>query len=87
MYEIVYDPEVIDFLSKLEKPLKERIYKKIESTKENPSHFFERLAERNDYKLRVGNYKVIADIDNSKERIEITLIGHRKNVYDKLKKM
>lgn len=87
MYEIIYDSEAIDFLNKLEKPLKERIFNKIESTKENPLHFFERLAERNNYKLRVGDYRVIADIDNSKRRIEITLIGHRKNVYDKLKKM
>ena len=53
MYGVIYDPEAIDFLNKLEKPLKERIFKKIESTKENPLHFFERLAERNDYKLRI----------------------------------
>jgi len=86
MYGVIYDPEAIDFLNKLEKPLKERIFKKIESTKENPLHFFERLAERNDYKLRIGDYRVIADIDNNNRRIEVTLIGHRKNVYDKLKK-
>lgn len=86
MYEVRYDPEAIDFLSKLEKLLKERIFKKIESTKENPLHFFERLAERNDYKLRIGDYRVIADIDNNNKRIQVTLISHRKNVYDKLKK-
>ena len=51
------------------------------SAKENPRHFFERLSSRGDYKLRIGDYRVIADIDDNKKRIEITLIGHRKNVY------
>ncbi len=81
MYEVIFDPEAIDFLEKIEKQLAKRIWDKIMSTKENPHHFFERLAERQDYKLRIGDYRVIADIDDNKKRIEITLIGHRKNIY------
>ena len=79
MHELIFDPEAIDFLCKLPKELKERIFNKISSTKENPFHFFERLKERTDYKLRVGDYRVIADINE--ERIEVTKIGHRKNIY------
>jgi mRNA interferase RelE/StbE len=83
MYELLLDPGPIDFLAKLEKPLRKRIFDKIVAAKENPHHFFERLAGRTDYKLRIGNYRVIADIDDSKKQIHITLIGHRKNVYQK----
>ncbi len=50
-------------------------------TKENPHHFFERLSGRDDYRLRVGDYRAIADIDDRKKRIEVTLIGHRKRIY------
>jgi mRNA interferase RelE/StbE len=82
MYELIFDPKTIDFLNTLETQLKRRIFDKIELAKENPLHFFERLAGRTDYKLRIGDYRVIADIDSNKKRIEITLIGHRKNVYD-----
>ena len=81
MYEIVFDPKTIEFLEKAEKQLAKRIWHKIQSAKENPHHFFERLEGRRDYKLRIGNYRVIADIDDSNKKIEITLIGHRKNVY------
>ena len=84
MYEIIFDPPAIDFLNKLPKEIKQRIFNKTISTKENPHHFFERLEGRKDYKLRVGDYRVIADIDNHNKRIEITLIGHRKNVYKNL---
>ena len=83
MYELVFDDKAIDFLNKLPKDLRERVYNKIIKTKENPLRYFKRLAERTDYKLRIGDYRVIADINVSSKRIEITVIGHRKNVYDK----
>jgi len=81
MYDVIFDPKAIEFLEKSQKQLAKRIWDKIRSTKENPHHFFERLSGRTDYKLRIGDYRVIADIDDNKKRIEITLIGHRKNVY------
>ena len=83
-YEVIYDPLASDFLEKLPKKLRRRIFMKVNSTKNNPFHFFERLTGRCDYKLRVGDYRVIADIRG--KRIEVTLIGHRKNVYIKLKR-
>ncbi len=84
MYEIIFDAEALEFLEKAEKPLAKRIWDKIMSTKENPHHFFERLTELSGYKLRIGDYRAIADINDNEKRIEITLIGHRKNIYKKL---
>jgi len=48
MYEIIFDKESINFLDKLQRPIRERIFYKIISTKENPFHFFERLVGRGD---------------------------------------
>lgn len=81
MYEIVFDPDTLDQLEKLDRSIAERIFRKIISTKEEPHHYFSKLTGRNDYKLRVGQYRVIADIDDNNERIEVTLIDHRKKVY------
>lgn len=84
MFEIKFDEKVIDFLNKLPNDIKSRIFNKITSIKENPFHYFERLKGRSDYKLRIGDYRVIADIDSNKRIINITFAGHRKNVYDKV---
>lgn len=84
MYEVVFDEAAVDFLNKLQKGLKDRIYNKIISSKSNPFHYFERLEGRKDYKLRVGDYRVIADINPDSKRIEVTVIGHRKNIYKKI---
>lgn len=81
MYEVIFDEEAIDFLNKSSNNLKKRIFNKILSTKENPFRFFERLKGRSDYKLRIGDYRAIADIDESLKKIQITAIGHRRNIY------
>ena len=81
MYKVIFDPTAIDFLEKLDKKIAKRIWNKRMLTKENPNHYFERLAGRTDYKLRVGDYRVIVDINNNSKNIEVILIGHRKNIY------
>ena len=84
MYELIFDDEAIEFLNKLPKDVRQRIFNKIVSTKENPLRFFERLTGRGDYKLRVGDYRAIADIDPGNAMVKITFLGHRKNVYKNL---
>ena len=84
MYQVIFDTKALEYLEKLDRKQAERIWKKIMLAKTDPHHFFEQLAGRDDYKLRVGDYRVIADIDDSMKRIEITLIGHRKNIYKKI---
>ena len=86
MYSLDFDEEAIQFLEKQEQLIKERIFQKIQKTKENPHRYFERLEGRMDYKLRVGDYRVIADIDDTVKNIQVTLIGHRKDIYKKLPK-
>ena len=84
MYEIIFDPEALEFLTKLDKKNAKRIWDKIMSTKSDPHHFFERLVGRQDYKLRIGDYRAIADINDTSQRVEITIIDHRKKVYKDL---
>ena len=72
-----------DFL-KLPKDIQLRITKKLTIAQEDPFLFFIHLKGRQDYKLRVGDYRVIADINQIERTIEITKAGHRKNIYKNL---
>ncbi|MBN2459289.1 type II toxin-antitoxin system RelE/ParE family toxin [Candidatus Woesearchaeota archaeon] len=78
-YELIIDEEAIRFLEKQERNIRRRIFSKLQQAKKNPQHYFQRLEGRLDYKLRVGHYRVIADITANK--IMVTLIRHRKDVY------
>ena len=82
MYKVIFDDNAIEFLKNLDKKNQERIFNKIMSTKEDPFHYFEKLTSKKQYKLRVGDYRVIADIDKNEIKILVLLIGHRKNIYD-----
>jgi len=84
MYELRFDIEAIEFLENLPKEIKKQIFNKIRSTQENPFHFFGRLVKRKTYKLKVGKYRIIADINQRENFIHITQAGHRNNIYDKV---
>ncbi len=81
MYELKFDKKVIDFLNKLERSIKERIWNKLQMCKEEPFRFLEHLEEIDGYKLRVGDYRLIISVDNKTNTINIEKIGHRKNIY------
>jgi mRNA interferase RelE/StbE len=82
--EIIFDKEAIKFLEKLPKNARERIFNKIIGAKERPELFFEKLSGRDDYKMRIGSYRAIADINRALKRISVTKIGHRRNVCKRI---
>lgn len=84
MYTLRYDEKVIEYLEKLDTSVSKRIINKIQQTKDNPHRFFIRLTSRPEYKLRVGNYRIIADIIDNELLILVVLIDHRSKVYKKL---
>lgn len=85
-YEIRWDKKALDFLRKLDKLDAVRIIKKVDSIKEYPKHFLEELVEINAYKLRIGDYRALIDLDETNKIIFILLVGHRKNIYKEFRR-
>jgi len=83
MYKLILEKKATDSLNKLEDKIKIRIWNKLQECKVDPFRFFEKLVEIDSFKLRVGDWRVIADIFRDKEIIIVLKIGHRKNVYDR----
>jgi mRNA interferase RelE/StbE len=83
MYDLIFDDKVIDYIEKLDMKYRKQILTKLISTKNQPYQFFKKLSYREGYKLRIGSYRAIADIDEKKKQIIIIRIGHRKNIYEK----
>lgn len=82
MYSLIFDKKALEQLNKFEKDIKERIWNKLQACKENPFHFLEHLEEIDGFKLRVGDYRAIVDVDKSTQIIKVLKVGHRKNVYE-----
>ncbi len=83
MYLLNFEKRALEDLNKLDKQIKERIWNKLQLCKENPFRFLEHLEEIDGFKLRVGDYRAVIDVDNSNKIIKVLKIGHRKNIYEK----
>jgi mRNA interferase RelE/StbE len=60
----------------------ERILQRLISLKDNPRPpGAKRLQSREEYRIRVGNYRILYIINDKEKKIEIASIAHRKKVY------
>ncbi len=84
-FKLIFAPSVEKDFSKLPKEVTHRIFRKCGKTKTDPFSFWEKITDRKDYKLRIGDYRAIADINFNIKRIEVTKAGHRKNIYKQLR--
>lgn len=82
-YQIFFTDKAKKQLEKLEKVEQERIIKSLERIRIRPEAYITKLVGDPGYKLRVGNYRVILEIEKEKLLILILIIGHRKNIYEK----
>ena len=69
-----------DFLDKLPKDISLRIINKLESIKENPIRFLQHY-EGDFYNLRIGDYRILMDIDFERKIIWVMIIDKRGRVY------
>ena len=80
-YTLEFMHEALRELKRLENKEAKRIIEKLKESAKEPNAFFERLVGREEYRLRVGDYRVIANILNKEKKIMVRSVGHRKNVY------
>lgn len=83
MYNIIFTDISKKQLKKLERPIQLRILKVLERIRIRPEKYITKLIGDLGYKLRVGDYRIILDIEKDKLIILILKIGHRRNIYKK----
>jgi len=83
LYEIVFSQKAKKQLFKLERSIQERIISALERIRIRPQSYITKLVGDPGYKLRVGDYRLIMDIDKGKLLVLVIKIGHRKNIYEK----
>ena len=80
-YQLIWDEKALSALEKLEKGISERIMKKLSLFINNPFSFdIKKLKGREEYRLRVGDYRIILEIYGN--IISVLNIGHRSKIYE-----
>ena len=81
-YEILFSDRVLKHLKKMERDIQERVITVLERIRIKPEKYVTKLVGDPGYKLRVGDYRIIMDIDSKKLQVLVLKIGHRKNIYE-----
>ena len=80
-YGIIFSDRALKQLKKLEKNVQKRIISTLERIKIQPHAHVTKLVGDPGYRLQVGDYRVILDIDGGDLVILVIKIGHRKKIY------
>jgi mRNA interferase RelE/StbE len=80
-FAVKVHPNVQKFLGKLDKQLEERIINKFKLLKSNPFVYLEHYEGEKVYKLRIGDYRALIDVDMVRKIVFIRVLDHRKRIY------
>ncbi len=81
-YQVIFSDLALKQLRKLDGQIGQRIISTLERIRIRPDAYVKKLVGDEGYRLRMGNYRVILDLDQEKLIILVLRIGHRRNVYD-----
>ena len=82
MYKVLITEKAQKDLKNIDNETKKRIIEKLKYLSNDPVAFSRKLinSEIGEYRFKVGDYRIIFDIDG--ENIVILKIGHRKDIYE-----
>jgi len=80
-YELKIQKNAQKSLAKISEPFQTKIINKIYSLADDPYYNSKKLVGREAYRIRVGNYRIIYEINNNKLIVLVVNIGHRKDIY------
>lgn len=83
--QIILTPEAQADLRKVTAPVRARLLDKLEWMGENAEFLHHQALHGKEwegcYKYRVGDYRIIYQVDLNKQKLVILKIGHRREVY------
>ncbi|MFI5421191.1 MAG: type II toxin-antitoxin system RelE/ParE family toxin [Nitrososphaerales archaeon] len=86
-YSVLLHPRVAKDLNKLESLLRDRIKSALRNLQESPSDKGEKMNPAEYWKIRIGDYRAIYQIDDKAKRVTVLFVGHRSKVYDDFRRM
>jgi mRNA interferase RelE/StbE len=82
-FEIIWSNSAIRQLKKLDRTVARQIFNKVGELRGDPYPYIIKVVNSPYYRLRVGDYRIILDIERSFARILVLRVGHRESIYER----
>lgn len=83
-YSVKLKPSIKKQLKRLDKKQAKRILIQIYLLADNPfPHGVEQLTGKKAFRIRVGDYRIIYEVQNTQLLVWVIRVGHRREVYKK----
>jgi mRNA interferase RelE/StbE len=79
-YVLDWSPQAMKHLEQLERHVAERIVTKLDEVLENPFRYLEHY-EGQGYKLRIGEYRLLIDVDSTEKVLFVRVLDKRGRIY------
>jgi mRNA-degrading endonuclease RelE of RelBE toxin-antitoxin system len=80
-FDIEWHPSVRRVLRKLPQEISTRIVKKVKTIIDNPFRYLEHYAGDSRYKLRIGAFRLLIEVDFQKKVLKIQILDKRSRIY------
>lgn len=83
MYEVYLERSAENDLKRLTTSIFDRILPQIKTLAENPrpSGCRKTTGSKNDWRIRIGDYRIIYEIDEKAKSVRVMRVRHRREVY------
>ena len=82
VWQVIWSEKSVTQLKRMDKKTVQKIYDYVLDCAKEPFNAVTRLSNSPFYRMRVGNYRVILDLQQKKMVIFVITADHRKRVYD-----
>ena len=80
-FAVSFSPQAQKFLDRLQKDVALRITGKPRQVAEAPFRFLEHYEGTDDYKLRIGDYRALIDVDLPAQVLKVRVLDKRGRIY------
>jgi len=80
-FEIIWSEPAVKELKRLDRVVAKKIFEKVGELSEDPYRNVKKLVGLPYFRLRVGDYRAILDIQKEVLRVLVLKVGHRKKIY------
>jgi mRNA interferase RelE/StbE len=86
-FSVLLHPEAARFLQRTDISIRHRLKEQLAELRESPEKRGERLKGSPFWRLRIGDYRAIYEIDRNRNLVIVLFVGHRSGVYDDFSKL